>query len=490
MTVYYRTRLIECPKLIFIFLLQYFKEGHFETMQENLKQENKMGVMPIGRLLASMAWPAIISMTINALYNIVDSMFVAKISEDALAAVTYVFPINMLIVAFGVGTGVGVNSLIARRLGAKNFEEANYAAEHGLRLALINWALFAVFGAFFAKLFMSSYSDIPHIVDDGTAYMRITTIGSIFVMISMMTEKTLQARGNMILPMVSSLIGALTNIVLDPILIFGYFGMPKLGVTGAAAATVIGQFLSMCFCIIVLFKIDNFYKIRIKGFKFSAKIIKDIYEVGMPGIVMQAIGSVMLLGFNAILGEHTTAVAVLGVYFRLQSFIFMPVFGLNQGSMPIMGYNYGAGNRERLMRTFKVAFTAALVYMLFGFLLFQIFPKNLLDIFEASSQMKMIGISALRMISFCFIPASFGIMATAIFQATAHGVFSLLSSFIRQLASLLPIAWVLMRTLGVQYVWLAFPLAEIIGFIFSLIALKYVYSRDIKNLQSITIAAV
>lgn len=256
---------------------------------------------------------------------------VAKISEDALAAVTYVFPINMLIVAFGVGTGVGVNSLIARRLGAKNFEEANYAAEHGLRLALINWALFAVFGAFFAKLFMSSYSDIPHIVNDGTAYMRITTIGSIFVMISMMTEKTLQARGNMILPMVSSLIGALTNIVLDPILIFGYFGMPKLGVTGAAAATVIGQFLSMCFCIIVLFKIDNFYKIRIKGFKFSAKIIKDIYEVGMPGIVMQAIGSVMLLGFNAILGVHTTAVAVLGVYFRLQSFIFMPVFGLNQG---------------------------------------------------------------------------------------------------------------------------------------------------------------
>ncbi len=455
-------------------------------MQENLNTENKMGVMPIGRLLASMAWPAILSMTINALYNIVDSMFVAKISEDALTAVTYVFPVNMLIVAFGVGTGVGVNSLIARRLGAKNFEEANYAAEHGLRLAFINWALFAIFGVFFAEIFMSSYSDIPHIVSDGTIYMRITTIGSIFVMISMMTEKTLQARGNMILPMVSSLIGAVANIVLDPILIFGYFGMPKMGVTGAATATIIGQFLSMCFCMIILFRVDKFYRIRIRGFKFSGKIIKGIYEVGMPGIVMQAIGSVMLLGFNAILGDNTTAVAVLGVYFRLQSFVFMPIFGLNQGSMPIMGYNYGAGNRERLMRTFKVAFMAAFVYMLLGFAVFQLFPGNLLDMFEASPQMKAMGVSALRLISFCFMPAAFGIMSTAIFQATAHGIFSLLSSFIRQLVALLPIAWVLMHMFGVNSVWLAFPIAEIVGFIFSVIALKYVHDKDIKHLQKIS----
>lgn len=451
-------------------------------MQENPQTQNKMGVMPIGRLLAGMAWPAILSMTINALYNIVDSMFVAKISEDALAAVTYVFPVNMLIVAFGVGTGVGVNSLISRRLGAQNFEEANYAAEHGLRLAVINWLGFAVFGAFFAHMFMTAYSDIPHIVSDGTIYMRITTIGSLFVMLSMMTEKTLQARGNMILPMVSSLIGAVTNIILDPILIFGYFGAPALGVTGAALATIIGQFLSMCFCMLVLFRFDKFYKIRIRGFKFSGKIIKGIYEVGMPGIVMQAIGSVMMLGFNAILGENTTAVAVFGVYFRLQSCVFMPVFGLNQGSMPIMGYNYGARNRERVMRTFKVAFSAAFIYMLLGFAVFQLFPGNLLDIFEASPDMKRIGISALRIISYSFMPAAFGIMSTAIFQATAHGIFSLLSSFIRQLLALLPIAWVLMHMMGVRLVWLAFPLAEIVGFIFSLLALKYVYEKDIKHL--------
>lgn len=202
----------------------------------------------------------------------------------------------------------------------------------------------------------------------------------------------------------------------------------------------------------------------------------------MPGIVMQAIGSVMMLGFNAILGENTTAVAVFGVYFRLQSFVFMPVFGLNQGSMPIMGYNYGARNRERVMRTFKVAFSAAFIYMLLGFAVFQLFPGNLLDIFEASPDMKRIGISALRIISYSFMPAAFGIMSTAIFQATAHGIFSLLSSFIRQLLALLPIAWVLMHMLGVHLVWLAFPLAEIIGFIFSLLALKYVYDKDIKHL--------
>lgn len=451
-------------------------------MTEERIVENKMGVMPIGKLLASMSWPAILSMMINALYNIVDSIFVANISEDALAAVTFVFPINMLIVSFGVGTGVGVNSLISRRLGAQRFEEANLAAEHGLRLALLNWLFFAIFGGIFAEIFMSAYSDIPHIVADGTAYMRITTVGSLFIMLTMMTEKTLQARGNMIFPMMSSLLGAIVNIILDPILIFGYFGMPKMGVTGAALATIIGQFCSMCFCMLALFKIDKFYKIRIRGFRFQWQTIKDIYEIGLPSIVMQSIGSIMLFGFNAILAKNTTAVAVLGVYFRLQSFVFMPVFGMNQGALPIMGYNYGARNRERLMHTFRLALIAAALYMFCGLIVFQLFPSNLLDIFEASFDMKEIGISALRMISLSFLPAAFGIMSTTVFQATAHGLFSLLASFIRQLVALLPIAWILMRLFGVELVWMAFPLAEIVGFVYSAFSLRYVYRKDIKNM--------
>lgn len=448
-------------------------------------EENKMGLMPVGRLLASMSWPAILSMTINSLYNIIDSVFVSDICEDALTAVTFVFPINMLMLSFGIGTAVGVNSLIARRLGARRVDEAQSAANHGLRLAFFNWILFALIGIFLSKSFMNAYSDIPYIIENGITYMQITTIGSIFIMIAIMIEKELQAMGNMLLPMISSILGAVVNIFLDWVLIFGHLGAPEMGVAGAAVATVIGQLCSMIFCIIVLFKVDKFYKIKIRGFKFNKQILKDIYVVGLPGIVMQSIGSVMQFGINAILAANETAVAVFGAYFRLQSFVFMPVFGMNQGAMPIMGYNYGAGNRHRLMTTFKLGIAAAFIYMSLGLVVFQIFPGQLLDIFHASDAMKEIGIPALKSISFCFVPAAFGIMMSAMFQATGHGTISMFASMIRQLVGILPIAYLMMKLYGLDMVWYAFPIAEIMGLIFSVTMLTRIYKKDIRNLSEI-----
>jgi len=449
-----------------------------------LSKENKMGTMPIGRLLASMSWPAILSMLIQALYNIVDSMFVAMICEDALSAVTYAYPIQMFMVSFAVGTGVGVNSLISRRIGANRISEAISAANHSIRLALMNWIIFAAFGIFFAKGFLTLFTDSTYILEGGTDYLRIVTIGSFFVMISVTIEKLFQSTGNMKLPMLCSLLGAITNIILDPIFIFGLLGMPKMGLAGAAIATVIGQALGCLLAVILIIKNNHTFHISLRHFKLDMNIIKDIYAVGLPGIVMQSIGSVMIIGLNGILATHSeTAVAVLGAYFKLQSFVFMPVFGLSQGSMPIMGFNFGARNKKRLMKTYKCALTCSVIYMAIGFTVFQTVPELLLKIFNASEGMLEIGIPALRLISLCFIPAAFGISCTNIFQATGHGMLSLFSSLIRQLVGILPIAWLLMRYGGVKIVWAAFPLAEILGIIYVAIGLAYILKKEIKPMQ-------
>ena len=447
---------------------------------------NKMGEMPVGRLIINMSWPAILSMLIQALYNVVDSFFVSRLGEGALAALTYVNPVQFLIIAFGVGTGVGINSLISRRLGAGRYEEANLAASHGYRLAFFNWGAFAIFGLFFAKPLMRMMTDTPYIVENGAIYMQITSIGCIFIMVQITTEKILQATGNMMLPMLCSIVGAVTNVILDPILIFGLGPFPVMGVAGAAIATVFGQFLSMLLGQYLLFAKNHSVKVKLRGWKVDKQIIKDIYAVGAPAIMMQSIMSIMQFGMNMILGALSeTAVAVMGVYGRLQSFIFMPVFGLNQGVLPIMGFNYGARNRKRLMETYKKGFIIAFTIMAAGLVLFQLGAYQLMSIFNAQNSQEMfdIGVPALKTISLCFIPASFGIMTTSIFQATGHGFISLGASLIRQLVGVLPLAWVFARIAGLALVWYAFPLAEILGIVYLSIMLKMIYKKDIKQLD-------
>ncbi len=447
--------------------------------------ENKMGTMPIGKLIATMSWPAILSMLIQALYNIVDSIFVSMISEQALAAVTYIYPIQMLLIAIGVGTGVGINSLISRRLGAQRFEEANMAASHGYRLSFFNWIGFALIGLLFSDIFMKFFSDTSYVVESGASYMRIITIGSLFALVEITTEKILQSTGNMLFPMLCSIAGAVTNVILDPLLIFGIGPFPRMDVAGAAVATVIGQLVSMILGQYLLFKKDHQVTVKVRGFKMKAHIVKDIYAVGFPAILMQAMLSILQFGLNAILGGLSeTAVAVNGVYGRLQSFIFMPVFGLNQGALPVMGYNYGARDKGRLMKAFKVGFMIAFVIMAIGLVLFQLFPREFLSMFNASEAMYEIGIPALRTISICFLPASFGILASSFFQATGHGMMSLWGSLIRQLIGILPLAWILSTIGGLTLVWYAFPLAELLGFGYCIIAMRYVYKKDIVKLNA------
>ena len=456
---------------------------------ENAKHDmrmRRMGEMPVGRLILTMSWPAMIAMLIQAFYNIVDSFFVSMISEQALAAVTYVFPIQMLLISITIGTGVGINSLISRRLGAKLYEEADMAANHGYRLSFFNWMFFALIGIFLSSPFMHLMSNTPFIVESGTKYMAIITIGSLFCIVQMTTEKILQATGNMIIPMVCGIIGGVSNILFDPLFIFGIGPFPKLGVAGAAVATVLGQFLSMCVGQIVLFKGKHAVKVRLWGWKFHGRIIRDIYAVGAPSILMQSIASIMQFGMNIILGTMTeTAVAVMGVYGRLQSFIFMPVFGLNQGVLPIMGFNFGARNRKRLMETYKKGFLIAFIIMAAGLVIFQMFPRQLLAMFNSQNNQAMfdIGIPALRYISLCFLPAAFGIMTSSIFQATAHGFLSLWGSLIRQLVGILPLAWILAAIGGVDLVWFAFPLAELLGTVYFAIALKHLYRTEIRRLD-------
>ncbi len=446
-------------------------------------RQNKMGTMPIFHLIVSMSIPAILSMMVQALYNIVDSYFVSQISEDALTAVSLVFPIQTMLIAVAVGTGVGLNSLISRRLGENRAEEANQAATHGLFLGLLNGLLFFLVGLCFSESFLRAFTSNPEIVSMGSAYMQVVCMFSIGVCVEVNIEKILQATGNMLFPMLFQLVGAVGNILLDPIFIFGMFGVPKFGVKGAAIATVLAQFLSMTVALLVLFLKKHEIQIRFHSFHPRWNIIRNIYAVGLPAIVMQATGSVMVVGMNAILiGFTGTAVAVFGVYYKLQSFVFMPVFGLNQGLMPVMGYNYGAGKRSRLLSTVKIGCVVAAAIMGIGMVVFWLFPERLLGIFSASASMLQIGVPALRTISLCFLPAAFGIIFSTTFQAVGDGLKSLIISMLRQLVVLLPSAYLLSKV-SLVAVWYSFPIAESVSLAASILFYIRLKKTTIHNME-------
>lgn len=422
-------------------------------------------------------------MLINALYNIIDSIFVAQIGEDALTAVTIGGPIQFFMVSMGVGTGVGINSLISRRLGAKKFEDANNAANSGLKLAMFNWLIFLVFGIFFAKSFIEIFSNDPSIVKQGVSYLSIVTVFSCFCMLELLLEKTFQATGNMVYPMITMITGALVNTIVDPILIFGLLGAPKLGVTGAAISTVFAQFVSMSVGIYFIKRKNTGLKVNLLDLKIDFKIVKEIYKVGAPSIIMQSLSSVMLFGINIILAAFSsTAVAVMGIYGRLQMFIFMPVFGINQGALPIMGYNFGAKSKKRLMDTYKLANIGAFTIMSVGLLIMQIFPDLLLKMFNASPEMYEIGIKALRSISWCFLPAGYGIITAGMMQATGYGFSSMWGSIIRQFFGILPLAYIFGKIGGLDLVWWAFPSAEILGLLYYMMFMYILNKRAFSKL--------
>ena len=455
-------------------------------MQDNnLQSSNKMGSMPMLKLIFNMSLPAMFSMFIMSLYNIVDSIFVSKLGEDALTAVSLAYPVQMLLVSFAVGTGVGINSLISRRLGEKRYDEAHSAAAHGIVLSMLTWVLFAVLGFFFSEAFIkmcSSPETSSAVITDGVSYLSIVMIFSFGSFYEVTVEKTIQATGNMFYPMVFQLIGAIVNIILDPIFIFGLLGVPKMGVAGAAIATVIGQIVAAVFAYFVT-KFKKFdVDFSLKKFKMKAKTVADIYSVGIPAIIMQSIASILITLLNMILiALSSTAVAVLGVYFKLQSFVFMPVFGLTQGLMPIMGYNYGAENKDRLVSAIKNGVVIAIIIMAIGTAIFMLIPDKLLMIFNASDNMLKLGVPALRIICINFIPAAVGIVSSTLFQSLGKGVYSLIVSALRQLVIILPVAKFL-SGFGVNATWYAFPIAEIIALCVSIGLFINIYRKKIKDL--------
>lgn len=439
-------------------------------------KENKMGVMPINKLLISMSLPMMISMLVQALYNIVDSIFVSRISEDALTAVSLAFPIQSLMIAVASGTGVGVNALLSRRLGERNMQDVNRAATNGIFLYGLSYLLFVIFGLFGAGFFFRTQTNVPIILQYGTSYLTIVSTVSFGLFGQIIFERLLQSTGKTIYSMYTQVFGAVINIILDPILIFGWFGLPRLEVAGAAIATIIGQICALCMGIILNLKFNKEINLSFKDFRPDIKIIKRIYAVGFPSIIMQSIASVMTFGLNQILmGFKETAVAVFGVYFKLQSFIFMPIFGLNNGMIPIIAYNLGAKKKERMVKTIKLAILYATALMSVGLIMMQLFPEALLNIFDASSDMLAIGIPALRIISLHFLLAGFCIIVTSVFQAVGKGMISMFISIARQLVVLLPAAYLLSLLGNVNYVWFAFFIAECVSLLMCIIYLRKVY---------------
>lgn len=427
-------------------------------------EQNKMGVRPVKPLLLTMAAPMVLSMLVQALYNVVDSIFVAKVSQDALTALSLAFPIQSLMIAVSVGTGVGANAFLSRNLGERRQDRVNLGAGNTIFLAVVSYAIFALFGLFFAERFFAGQTDIPAIVHYGTSYLRICTVFSLGLFMQVALERLVQSTGKTIFNMAMQGAGAIVNIILDPIFIFGLFGVPRMEAAGAAIATVTGQFVAMFLGVYFNLRHNPEIQLHWKNLRPNPSTIGAIYRVGFPSIVMQSITSILTFGLNAILMPvEATAVTVFGVYFKLQSFIFMPVFGLTNAMVPIVAYNFGARNKQRIMEVIRFAVCIAVGFMAIGLALFWLIPDRLLMLFEASPKMLEIGVPALRSISLSFIFAGLSIVLVSTFQALGNGIFSLIISLVRQLVVILPVAWLLLQLFGLNAVWYAFPLSEVVA---------------------------
>ncbi len=451
-------------------------------MSETIK-ENKMGTMPINKLLITMALPMIISMIVQSLYNIVDSIFVAQINEHALTSVSLAFPMQTFMISMGTGLGVGMNAVLSRCLGAKDNEGVKKAAMNGIFIAVIMFLIFVALGLFAAKPFMHSQTKEAEIANGGVTYLRIVCICSFGFFTQMTFEKLLQSTGKTLYTMITQSTGAIINIILDPIFIFGYAGVPKMGIAGAAIATVIGQCIAGVLAVIINLKKNHEIDFEFKGFKPHGKTIGNILSISIPSIIMASVGSVMVYGMNKILmGFTSTAAAVFGVYFKLQSFVFMPVFGLNNGMVPIVAYSYGARNSERLIKTVKLSMVYAVGMMIAGFIIMQLFPTPMLMMFKASEEMLAIGVPALRTISIHFLFAGVSIICLSVFQALGKSMLSMFVSLTRQIVFLLPAAYLLSLTGNVNNVWFSFAIAEIASVSLSMIFFLNLNKKVIKNL--------
>lgn len=431
-------------------------------MAEQMK-ENKMGIVPINKLLLSMSLPMMLSMLVQALYNIVDSIFVSRVNEYAVRAVSLAFPVQSLMIAMAVGTAVGVNALLSRALGEKNYERVNSVASNGLFSILLCYLLFVVVGLTLVKPFMASQSDVEQVRVYGNSYLTICCVCSIGIYLQTIFERLLQSTGKTFYTMITQGIGAITNLILDPIMIFGYFGFPRMEAAGAAIATISGQIVAAMIAIIFHFRFNKEVKLKLKGFRPSLSMMGQIYAVGAPSIVVQAIGSVMTYGMNLILAAYGVAQTVFGLYFKLQSFVFMPIFGLNNGMVPIVAFNYGAGSRQRVVEVVKRSVMYAVTIMLAGLIIMQLIPDKLLLLFNAEEELLAVGVPALRTISLSFIFAGYCIIVGSVFQALGNGIYSMIVSIARQLIVLLPVAYLLSRTGRVSNIWWAFPIAELVS---------------------------
>lgn len=453
-----------------------------KTIPQEL-QENKMGVMPIGKLLFNMALPMIISMIVQALYNVVDSIYVSQVSESAVTALSLAFPVQNMQIGFGLGIAVGVNSLLSKSLGEKNQEAANYAAGNGIFLVIIAVALFMLFGVFGARPYFEMQSTVEETVEGGIAYTSICCVLTLGCFAQMLGERLLQSSGRTVYTMISQSTGAVINIILDPIFIHGWLGLPAMGVAGAAIATVIGQWIAAGMCLFFNLRFNPDVQLGLKYIRPRAQTLRPILAVGIPTLVMNSIGSVMNFGMNQIFqGFQETATGVFGIYYKLQSFFFMPLFGTNNATISIIAYNYGARKPERMTKTLRLALVTGLCFMLFGLTVFQLVPEALLGLFNPSDEFLRMGIKALRIVSIHFPIAAVGIMLGASFQALGNGIYSTIVSLCRQLLALLPAAYLLSLTGNVDNVWWSFPIAEVVSALVTLILYRRLYLAKIKPL--------
>lgn len=445
---------------------------------------NKMGSMPVKKLLMSMSLPAVFAMLVQALYNIVDSIFVSRISEEALSAVTLAFPIQMIIIAICVGSGVGINSVISRKLGEGKKAEAGNVAEHGILILAVMYLGIAVVAFLFANKMFNSFTNNPKIMNYGIMYIKIIMFFSFGRLLAQAGMSALQGSGDMAHPMKAQVIGAVINIILDPILIFGWFSAPALGVGGAAIATVIGQIVSMIYIYFILFSKTHNIKIGVVNFHFKWSLISKILKVSIPAIIMQGIMSLMLFGMNIVLVSYNDlASTALGIYYKIQSLVFLPILGLGQGVLPIIGYNYGAKKKDRIKETIKLSLVYSVCFMLFGTVIFQLFPLNLLGIFNSSNELTEIGVKAFRAISLSFPFAGASIVFASVFQGVGKAHYSMIISLIRQLILLLPCAYMIGVYFGLNCLWLAYPITEVVSLVFTFFLLRplYKYELDYKD---------